>query len=77
MPGNGIVIDPQYMTKYSFIPMTAERLDLKRSGQRNTDAVVITEGSCLVLRYPDAHMRIIARAAETTGPATGSPTPTE
>lgn len=77
MPGNGIVIDPQYMTKYSFIPMTAERLDLKRSGQRNTDAVVITEGSCLVLRYPDAHMRIIARAAETTGPATGSTTPTE
>lgn len=57
---NGMVIDPEYVTKYSFIPMQAERLDLKRSGQRNTDAIVITEASCLVLRYPDAHLRVIA-----------------
>lgn len=63
MPGNGLVVDPQYLTKYSFIPMGAERLDLKRSGQRNTDAVVITEASCLVLRYPKAHTRIIAKAS--------------
>ena len=34
-------------------------LDLKKSGQRNSDAVVLTEASCLVLRYPEAHMRII------------------
>ena len=59
-PGNGMVIDPQYLTKYSFIPMNAERLDLKRSGQRNTDAVIITEASCLVLRYPRTHMKVIA-----------------
>jgi len=59
MPGHGIIIDPQYLTKYSFIPMNAERLDLKRSGQRNTDAVVITEASCLVLHYPKAHVRIV------------------
>ena len=55
-----MVIDPEYVTKYSFIPMQAERLDLKRSGQRNTDAIVITEASCLVLRYPKTHMRVVA-----------------
>ncbi|MCF0213537.1 MAG: DUF5309 family protein [Muribaculaceae bacterium] len=60
-PKNGMVIDPQYLTKYSFIPMNAERLDLKRSGQRNTDAVIITEASCLVLRYPRTHMRVVAQ----------------
>ena len=59
-PGNGMVIDPDYITKYSFIPMQAERLQLKSSGQRNTDAIVITEASCLVLRHPDAHLRVVA-----------------
>lgn len=58
-PDNGMVIDPQYITKYSFIPMQAERLDLKSTGVRNTDAVVITEASCLVLRYPNAHLKVI------------------
>jgi hypothetical protein len=33
---------------------------LRSSGQRNTEAVVLTEVSCLVLRYPDAHVRVIA-----------------
>ncbi|MBD5317464.1 MAG: DUF5309 domain-containing protein [Bacteroides sp.] len=59
MAGGGMVIDPDYITKYCFIPMQAERLELKRSGQRNTDAIVITEASCLVLRHPAAHMRIV------------------
>ena len=36
-----------------------ETLDLRRSGVRNTDAVVLTEASCLVLRYPQSHMRVI------------------
>ena len=58
-PDNGMVVDPQYITKYSFIPMQAERLDLKSAGVRNTDAVVITEASCLVLRYPNAHLKVI------------------
>lgn len=64
MPGNGMVVDPQYLTKYAFIPMAAERLDLKRSGQRNTEAVVVTEASCLVLRYPKTHMRVVASTPE-------------
>lgn len=57
---DGMVIDPEYITKYSHVPFKTERLDLKKSGVRNTDAVVITEASCLVLRYPNAHLRIVA-----------------
>lgn len=55
----GMVIDPEYLTKYTHIPFSAERLSLRQSGVRNTEAVVITEASCLVLRYPKAHVRII------------------
>lgn len=56
---DGMVIDPDYLTKYVHIPFQTEQIDLRRSGQRNTSAVVITEASCLVLRYPEAHMRVI------------------
>lgn len=56
---DGLVLDPDYVTKYVHVPFRTEKLDLRRSGQRNTDAVVLTEASCLVLRYPDAHLRII------------------
>lgn len=58
---DALVIDPEYLTKYSHIPFSAEKLNLRSSGQRNTDAIVITEASCLVLRYPDAHLRIVAQ----------------
>lgn len=56
---DGMVIDPAYLTKYVHIPFHTEQLDLRRSGQRNTSAVVITEASCLVLRYPKTHMRVV------------------
>ena len=46
------------MTKYVHVPFRAEQLDLRSSGQRNTDAVVLTEASCLVLRYPKAHLKV-------------------
>ena len=61
MAGNGLVIDPEYITKYTHLPFSTQKLDLKASGQRNVDAIVLTEASCLVLRYPAAHMRIVAR----------------
>lgn len=60
MPGNGMVIDPDYMTKYSHVPFRAERISFAKQGVRNTEAVVLTESSCLVLRYPETHMRVIA-----------------
>lgn len=59
---DGMIIDPEYLTKYSHVPFNTTRLDLRTSGQRNTEAVVITEASCLVLRYPAAHTRIICEA---------------
>lgn len=55
---DGMIIDPQYLTKYSHIPFRVEHLDLKKSGVRNTDALVATEASCLVLRHPKAHLRV-------------------
>lgn len=57
---DAMIIDPEYLTKYSHIPFNTEKLNLRASGVRNTDAIVITEASCLVLRYPMAHMRITA-----------------
>lgn len=57
---DGMIIDPEYITKYTHVPFKTERLDLKKSGVRNTEAVVVTESSCLVLRYPSAHCRVIA-----------------
>ena len=59
--GDGFVLDPNYMTKYVHVPFKAEKLDLRASGQRNTDAVVLTEASCLVLRYPNAHIRVLGQ----------------
>lgn len=59
---DGFVLDPDYVTKYCHTPFSVETLDLRTSGQRNTDAVVITEASCLVLRYPQTHMRVVASA---------------
>ncbi|MCM1519352.1 MAG: DUF5309 domain-containing protein [Lachnoclostridium sp.] len=55
---DGIIIDPEYVTKYTHIPFNAQRLNLKQAGVRNTDAIVMTEASCVVLRYPEAHVRV-------------------
>lgn len=56
---DAMVLDPEYLTKYSHIPFRTEMLDLRSAGVRNTDAVVVTEASCLVLRMPSAHFRIL------------------
>ena len=58
MEDSGLIIDPEYIQKYSHLPFGTEALDLKSAGVRNTDALVVTEASCLVLRYPKAHMRV-------------------
>lgn len=60
-PKDGMVIDPDFITKYCHIPFSVETLDLRRSGQRNTDAVVLTEASCLALRYPQAHLKLVGK----------------
>jgi hypothetical protein len=61
MSGNGLIVDPEYIQKHVFMPFSAEKLDLHGSGQRNTEAMVLTEASCLTLRYPEAHARIIGK----------------
>ncbi|MDE6394405.1 MAG: DUF5309 domain-containing protein [Duncaniella sp.] len=69
MDDYGMVIDPEYITKYSHIPFSAERISFHKQGVRNTEAVVLTEASCLVLRYPKAHMRIVPVPKTTTANA--------
>lgn len=59
MPGNGMIIDPEFLTKRVFQPFGKIDLDLVKSGQRNTDARIFTEISGVVLKYPEAHMRIV------------------
>ena len=59
MSTQGLIIDPEYIQKWSHMPFATQSLDLKRAGVRNTDALVLTEASCMTLRYPDAHMRVI------------------
>ncbi len=61
MSDSGMVIDPEYIQKYSHLPFNSEAIDMKAAGIRNTDALVLTEASCLTLRYPQAHMRITMR----------------
>lgn len=56
---DGMIIDPDFITKYTHIPFSKERLDLRKSGNRNSDAVVLTEASCVVLRHPTTHFRVI------------------
>ncbi len=55
---DGLVIDPEYLVKYVHVPFKVERIDLKSSGVRNTEAVVATEASCMALRHPKSHVRI-------------------
>lgn len=56
---DGMILDPQYLCKYVHVPFKVQHLDLKSAGLRNTDALVATEASCLVLRHPNAHLRLL------------------
>ena len=60
----GVAIDLEHLYKKEFVPMTATEIDLKGSGQRNANAKVIQEVSCLILRHPDCHA-IIAPSTKT------------
>jgi len=58
----GIVLDVNNLEKHEFLPMQTREVDLKGSGQKNVNAKVIDETSCPVLRYPDTHRLIHAKA---------------
>ena len=51
-------LDPELLTKKTYLSWSRNILDLKKAGVRNTDAVVIQEISCLYLRYRKAHARL-------------------
>ena len=70
---DAMIIDPEYLQKYTHIPFKAMPIDLLKSGQRNSEAVVLTEASCLVLRYPGAHLRVIADDTAGTGDSSVTP----
>ena len=61
MSDYGFVFDPEFVTRWAHVPFGHQKLDLKSAGIRNTDAVVMTEASCLTLRYPAAHMPIVPK----------------
>lgn len=56
------VIDPEHIHKHSFVPMQANTLDLKTSGQRNVDARVIMEASCPTVTFGDVHLLLKPKA---------------
>ncbi|MEG2370848.1 MAG: DUF5309 family protein, partial [Alistipes sp.] len=58
----GCAIDLEHLYKKDFIPMQAKEIDLKGSGQKNANAKMIQEVSCMVLRYPDCHAIIQPKA---------------
>lgn len=76
---DGFILDPDYVTKYCHIPFSKERIDLRRAGDRNTDAIVLTEASCIVLRHPDVHFRLIGSLDDTAveTPDTGNDSSTD
>lgn len=58
MEDEGLAIDPNYLTKKTFISFESNALNLKQAGIRNTNATVLQEVTCLYLRYKNAHARI-------------------
>lgn len=50
-----LVIDPEYMTKKFFKGWSRENFDMKALAIRDTQAVVLTEDSCIYLTNPNAH----------------------
>jgi hypothetical protein len=56
--GQGYIIDFSHIHKHDFVPMTVKKLDLKSNGEKNADATVIMEASCLTASFPDVHAHI-------------------
>lgn len=61
----GFCIDPEYIKKKVFISLKRTVLELIKSGQRNSSAVVLQEVAGVYLQNADAHARV--KLASTTG----------
>lgn len=55
---DALIIDPEYLTKYVHVPFRVDMIDMQKTGMRNTQALVATESSCVVLRHPKAHIKV-------------------
>jgi hypothetical protein len=58
MTNSGLIVDTDFLRKYSIGELKATDLDLRKSGERNVDARTISEESALVLQNPNAHIRV-------------------
>lgn len=64
MKDKAFALDPTFLSKRVHLSWARNVLDLKAAGIRNTDAVVIQEVCCLILRNPAAHARLtLAKAS--------------
>jgi len=52
----GLFLDLQHIHERPFIPLKEVELDLKKSGQKNAMAKVLTEVTCPIVKYPETHM---------------------
>ena len=58
MSDYGFALEDGYLEKRIFISFKKSALDLKTAGIRNSEAKVIQEVSCLVLKNARAHARV-------------------
>lgn len=58
MPDYGFALEDGYLEKRIFIAFSKSVLDLKKAGIRNSEAAVLQEVSCLVLKNARAHARV-------------------
>lgn len=61
MPENGLIIDPDYLERYTLRPFGRTVLELDKQGVRDSKAIVLSEISSLVLKSPNNHARIVRR----------------
>ena len=60
--GDGLLLDAEYLERFTFEPFHANTLDLDAQGTRDSKARVLREISAMVLKSPKNHMRIVATA---------------
>lgn len=58
MSAYGFCIDPEFIKKKVFMSLKRTVLELIKSGQRNSNAVVLQEVAGVYLQYADAHARV-------------------
>ncbi len=61
-PGDGLILDAEYLERFTFEPFHANTLDLDAQGTRDSKARVLREISAMVLKSPKNHMKIVATA---------------